>query len=93
MLPTFLAGRDPRAFARPHVIDIDRNPRPVTFGRGPHVCIGIHLAKREMKVMIESFLSRMKNIRIPEGTNLEYQTISTIGLHKLPLIWDPAKSA
>jgi cytochrome P450 len=90
MLPTFLAGRDPRAYPNPHMIDIDRNPRPVTFGRGPHVCIGIHLAKREMKVMIESFLLRMKNIRLPEGTKLEYQTISTIGIHRLPLVWDLA---
>jgi cytochrome P450 len=89
MLSTLLAGRDPRAYANPHVIDIDRAPRPVTFGRGPHVCIGIHLAKREMKVMIETFLSRMKNIRIPEGTRLTFQTNSTIGLQQLPLAWDP----
>jgi cytochrome P450 len=89
MLSTLLAGRDPRAYPNPHVIDIDRAPRPVTFGRGPHVCIGIHLAKREMKVMIETFLSRMKNIRIPEGTRFQYQTNSTIGLIDLPLEWDP----
>jgi cytochrome P450 len=88
MLPTFLAGRDPRAFPNPHLIQIDRNPRHVTFGRGPHVCVGIHLAKREMKVVIESFLSRMNNIRIPEGTKLEYQTNSTIGVDRLPLVWD-----
>jgi cytochrome P450 len=90
MLPTLLGGRDPRAYPNPHVIDIDRNPRPVTFGRGPHVCIGIHLAKREMKVMIETFLSRMKNIRIPEGAELKFETNSTIGLLNLPLAWDPA---
>jgi cytochrome P450 len=90
MLSTLLAGRDPRAYANPHVIDIDRAPRPVTFGRGPHVCIGIHLAKREMKVMIETFLARMNDIRIPEGTKLTFQTNSTIGLQQLPLAWDPA---
>ena len=49
LLPTYLAGRDPRAFENPHVIHIDRKPRHVTFGLGPHVCIGIHLAKREMQ--------------------------------------------
>ncbi|MCX7865209.1 MAG: cytochrome P450, partial [Novosphingobium sp.] len=32
LLPTSLAGRDPRAFPDPHVIDIDRRPRHVTFG-------------------------------------------------------------
>jgi cytochrome P450 len=90
MLPTLLAGRDPRAYPNPHRIDIDRTPRPVTFGRGPHVCIGIHLAKREMKVMIETFLVRMKNIRLAEGAKLTFQTNSTIGLMDLPLVWDPA---
>jgi cytochrome P450 len=90
MLPTLLAGRDPRAFADPHVIDIDRAPRPVTFGRGAHVCIGIHLAKREMKVMLETFLARTRNIRLAEGAKLRFQTHSTIGLVELPLVWDAA---
>jgi cytochrome P450 len=90
MLPTLLAGRDPRAWRNPHVIDIDRAPRPVTFGRGAHVCIGIHLARREMKVMIETFLARMRNIRVPDRTRFRFETNSTIGLRELPLEWDPA---
>jgi cytochrome P450 len=88
LLPTYLAGRDPRAFANPHVIDIDRHPRHVTFGLGPHVCLGIHLAKREMTIVIESFLSRMKNLRVPQGGAFEFHTTSTIGLDRLTLAWD-----
>lgn len=90
LLPTFLAGRDPRAWADPHVIDIDRRPRHVTFGIGPHVCLGVHLAKREMKIMLEAFLGRMRNIRRPAGGRYEYQTINTIGITRLDLEWDPA---
>jgi cytochrome P450 len=90
LLPTFLAGRDPREFPNPHVIDIDRDPRHVTFGRGPHVCLGIHLAKREMRIVIESFLRRMNNIHIPPGGAVQFQTRSTIGLDRLSLAWDPA---
>lgn len=89
LLPTFLAGRDPRAWVNPHVIDIDRSPRHITFGTGPHVCLGVHLAKREMKVMIEGFLSRMNNIRMPEGGRYEYHTTNTIGIDRLDLVWDP----
>jgi cytochrome P450 len=89
LLPTFLAGRDPRAWANPHVIDIDRRPRHVTFGIGPHVCLGVHLAKREMKVMLEGFLSRLRNIRRPEGGRYEYYTTNTIGIDRLDLEWDP----
>lgn len=89
LLPTFLAGRDPRAWANPHVIDIERRPRHVTFGIGPHVCLGVHLAKREMKVMLESFLARMDNIRRPAGGRYEYYTTNTIGVDCLDLEWDP----
>ena len=90
LLPTYLAGRDPRAFPNPHVIDIDRKPRHVTFGLGPHVCLGIHLAKREMRIMIEAFLSRMDAIRLVPGGRFEYHTSNTIGLDYLDLEWDPA---
>lgn len=90
LLPTFLAGRDPRVWADPHVIDIDRRPRHVTFGIGPHVCLGVHLAKGEMKAMLESFLGRMRNIRRPEDGRYEYYTTNTIGIDRLDLEWDPA---
>lgn len=90
LLPTMLAGRDPRAWDNPHVIDIDRRPRHITFGIGPHVCLGVHLAKREMKVMLETFLGRMRNIRLPEGGRYEYYTTNTVGVAQLDLEWDPA---
>ncbi|MCW1431626.1 cytochrome P450 [Novosphingobium sp. JCM 18896] len=90
LLPTMLAGRDPRVWDNPHVIDIDRRPRHVTFGTGPHVCLGVHLAKREMRIMLEAFLGRMRNIRLPEGGRYEYHTTNTIGIDVLDLEWDPA---
>jgi cytochrome P450 len=90
LLPTYLAGRDPRAWRDPHVIDIDRRPRHVTFGVGPHLCLGIHLARREMQIMLEAFLSRMRNIRRPEGGRYEYYTTNTVGVSRLDIEWDPA---
>jgi cytochrome P450 len=90
LLPTFLAGRDPRAWTDPHRIDIDRRPRHVTFGAGPHVCLGVHLAKREMKIMLESCLTRMRDIRRPEDGSYTYYTTNTIGVERLDLEWDPA---
>lgn len=88
LLPTYLAGRDPRAWADPHIIDIDRKPRHVTFGIGTHLCLGIHLAKREMRTVIEAFLSRMRNIRIAEGDSFAFHTTSTIGVDRLILTWE-----
>ena len=90
LLPTYLAGRDPRAWDRPHVIDIDRRPRHITFGTGPHVCLGVHLAKREMKVMLETFLRRLPVIRLADGGRYQFHTSNTIGVDCLDLQWDPA---
>lgn len=88
LLPTYLAGRDPRAWENPHVIDIDRKPKHVTFGNGQHICIGIHLAKREIQSVISNFLRRMKNIRIAPGDSFAYQAGSTLGVSRLILEWD-----
>ncbi|EQB00434.1 hypothetical protein L288_18325 [Sphingobium quisquiliarum P25] len=88
ILPTYLAGRDPLAFPDPHVIDINRNPTHATFGAGPHLCLGMHLAKREMQIMLESFLYRMKNIRKKDGGRFEFQTTGTISVSRLDLTWD-----
>jgi len=88
VLPTYLAGRDPLAFENPHVVDIDRRPRHMTFATGPHACLGVHLAKSEVRFVIEAFLSRFENLRIPEGERVEYHVGSLFGVDRLPLEWD-----
>src|SRR3546814_2583159 len=46
LMTTILACRDPEEYDRPNEIDLDRAPRQImTFGNGPHVCIGMHLAQ------------------------------------------------
>lgn len=86
LLPTYLAARDPRAYENPHKIDIERGARSITFGSGPHICLGVHLAKRELKTVLETFLSRFKTIRMPEGGAYEYHTGGVLGVDRLPLI-------
>ena len=88
LLPTYLASRDPQAYENPHVVDLDRRARSVTFATGAHSCLGIHLAKREIRIVIEAFLSRFKNIRIPQGETYEYHTGGVLGVDRLPLEWD-----
>lgn len=59
------ANRDERVFADPARFDITRSPNPhVGFGgAGPHFCLGAHLARREITVMLRELLHRVPGIR------------------------------
>lgn len=89
-LPLALANRDPALFDRPHEIDIDRKPRHLAFGTGAHSCLGLHLAKREIRIVLEAFLTRFRNIRLAEGTSYRFHTGRTFGVDYLPIEWDRA---
>ncbi|MEU9123035.1 cytochrome P450 [Streptomyces sp. NPDC048506] len=48
------ANYDERAFPTPHRLDLDRTPNPhVSFGDGPHVCLGAHLARLQLRLLYE----------------------------------------
>ncbi|MEU9113138.1 cytochrome P450 [Streptomyces sp. NPDC048483] len=48
------ANYDERVFAAPHRLDPARTPNPhVSFGDGPHVCLGAHLARLQLRVLYE----------------------------------------
>lgn len=87
MMSTTLAGRDPAEFENPGVVDFSRRPRHVSFGFGPHTCIGMHLAKREMRIALEEFLGRIPQFSIKPGHDLEYH-LGMIQPVTLPLVWD-----
>jgi cytochrome P450 len=59
------ANRDESVFANPGRFDITRSPNPhVAFGAaGPHFCLGAHLARREIRVMLRELMTRVPGIR------------------------------
>ena len=89
-LPLMLANRDPDVFPNPDEVDIDRKPRHINFGTGAHTCLGVHLAKREIRIVVEELLKRFRNIRIQPGETYRFHTGRTFGLEYLPLVWDKA---
>jgi cytochrome P450 len=86
------ANRDPSVFNRPDELHIARHPNAhLTFGHGPHFCLGAHLARMELQVSVELILSRFPNLRlaVPESDLAWHQGIMR-GLTALPLSWDVA---
>lgn len=60
------ANRDEEVFPDPYKLDVERvftpGRRHLSFGSGPHVCIGLHLARLELRLMLEAFLQRVESI-------------------------------
>ncbi|MEE1757462.1 cytochrome P450 [Streptomyces sp. SP18CS02] len=85
------ANRDPSVFADPDVIDFDRGPNAhLSFGFGPHHCVGSMLARMESEIVLASLLDRFPGLRLavpPE--QIEWQQGALIrGPQTLPVTWD-----
>ena len=59
------ANRDPRRYAQPDAFDIFRaDKQHISFGDGAHRCLGMHLARLEMRVMLNAVLDRLPGLRL-----------------------------
>lgn len=59
------ANRDERRWERSEEFDIFRKHVPhITFAAGEHTCLGLHLARMETRVALESLLDRLTNIQL-----------------------------
>ncbi len=62
---TASALRDEREFRNPDEFQWDREiPRVLSFGHGMHFCIGVHVARMELQVLVETFLRRVPDFNI-----------------------------
>jgi len=62
-----MANHDPKIFDRADSYVIDRKPnRHVAFGHGPHTCIGAHLARLELRIVIEELLARAPDYEVDQ---------------------------
>ena len=58
------ANRDERVFAEPDRLDPTRSPNPhVSFGDGPHVCLGAHFARLQLRVLYRESLRALPVLR------------------------------
>lgn len=85
---TTLAGRDVQAYDSPHEVRLDRNPRHVSFSTGPHNCLGVHLARRELRIGLEEILANLPEFRLDTSVPTKTQVGGIIQPRNLPLVWD-----
>jgi hypothetical protein len=79
------ANRDEDEFENAQAFIIDRRPnRHLTFGSGPHACIGQLLARIEMKALFEELLPRIESVEL-DGDPQHIKAFWVSGLKKLPI--------
>ncbi|HTK66850.1 MAG TPA: cytochrome P450 [Pseudonocardia sp.] len=80
------AGRDAATFPEADRVDFARSPnRHLAFGFGPHRCLGIHLARVEMRVLLEEMMRLMPHFRIPTGAVPRFYNGIVLGVATLPI--------
>ena len=78
-------NRDDEAFEEPYKFKVDRNvSKHVAFGYGVHLCLGMHLARMELKALFNELLPRLKSIELAgEAKNTRANFVG--GLKTLPV--------
>ncbi|EHR51368.1 cytochrome P450 [Saccharomonospora marina XMU15] len=80
------ANRDPAVFEQPNKFDLDRSNsgKNLSFGFGPHACLGRQIASLEIKWFFVALFARFPTIRLagePEwNTNLEFRSLRSLPL-------------
>jgi cytochrome P450 len=79
-------NRDEAEFTQPGVFDVGRSPnRHLSFGRGgPHLCLGVHLARLEVKVVLAALARRVSRFELT-GEPRRIRSNFTNGLKALPV--------
>ena len=84
------ANVDERAFACPEAFDVTREDNPhLTFGHGPHFCLGAPLARIELQAVFGTLLGRFPTLRlaVPVEELRPRQGTLTGGIAELPVTW------
>jgi cytochrome P450 len=81
------ANRDPSVFPDPDTFDIGRTPNDhLTFGHGPHFCLGAHLARVQLRAMFDAVLDLLGFAELA-GEPVRLRSNFQNGLKSLPIRW------
>jgi cytochrome P450 len=89
VLPSALHGLDERENEKPLEVDFNRsNGQHSTFGQGAHRCVGLLLAKTEVRITLQEWLSRIPDFRLSPDAKMTFFSgmVGTVG--ELQLVWE-----
>ena len=84
------ANRDESAWEGADDMDLDRSPNPhLTFGTGPHSCLGQPLARTELQAVLTVLLRRLPtlDLGVAAGDLRRHEGLLTTPLRELPVTW------
>jgi cytochrome P450 len=85
------ANRDPAAFESPDEFDLTRaNRRHLAFAQGPHVCVGVHLARLEARAALATLLARLPHLRLDPTRPAQIRGLVFRKPPRLDAIWSPS---
>ncbi len=85
MMNYVAANHDPQQFDNPRKFDATRDHnRHLAFGAGAHQCLGLHLARLEMRILFEELLDRLDTVELA-GEPKRASSTFVGGLKTLPL--------
>jgi cytochrome P450 len=88
LIPLSCAGIDERRYEDPYTVDFNRpDKKAITFGRGPHQCIGALLARTELRVFLREWMKRIPDFSIKEGVQPIVVPGKANSVRYLPLVW------
>jgi cytochrome P450 len=89
------ANRDPARWTDPDRFDVFRAPKPhLAFAIGAHVCMGMHLARMETRVLLDALFDRLPNLRLdPDADDVHISGLLFRSPHSLPVRFDPMRRA
>ncbi len=83
------ANRDPAVFADPDTFRPDRRPNDhLSFGHGPHFCLGAHLARVQLRAMFAAVLELLGEVELA-GEPVRLRSNFQNGIKRLPIRWTP----
>lgn len=86
MLSYGSADRDPRRYQDADNVHLDSKAVHFAFGRGPHRCLGSHLARLELRLILEEWHTRIPEYTLADGKEPQMPwPTGTMGLKSVPL--------